>query len=120
MDSIIKIHIKILRGNFYLYISDSVGKLMFNKSCGSLGFKNIQKRNKDAFQALLSHGLQYLLHLSLKNSLFIKIEGAKKDSLKQINTQFIDIIKSYDIKIFGIKLVNKIAHNGCRKPYFKK
>ena len=120
MKKIIFVHIKILRGNFFLHISNSWGKLLFNKSCGELGFKNIQKRNKEAFQNLLAAGVQYLLQIASGYNLFIKIEGAKKYFIKQIKIQFVNILKSYNIKFFGVKLINKIAHNGCKKPYFRK
>jgi ribosomal protein S11 len=114
------VHIKILRGNSFLLISDSLGKLKFSKTCGTLGFKNIEKRTKNAFQNLLFTGVQYLLKLDKNNSAFIKIEGARKTLLQQIKTQFIKMLKSYKIKIFVIKLIYKITHNGCRKSYFRK
>jgi len=124
MNKIIFIHIKVLRGNFFLIISDYSGKLIFNKSCGMLGFKNINKRSKDAFQMLLSSAVDFLRHQALDNianyNIFIKIEGAKKHFMKQINNQFFKVLKTSNLKIFGIKLINKVAHNGCRKPYFNK
>ena len=56
------IHIKVLRGNFFLLISNYLGNLVFKKSCGDLGFKNIQKRSKDAFANLLAIGVQFVLN----------------------------------------------------------
>jgi ribosomal protein S11 len=120
MNKIIFIHIKILRGNFFLLISNQSKKLIFNKSCGNIGFKNIQKRTKSAFQDLLSLSIQYLLNIDTKNKLFIKIDSPKKEILNQIYSQFINILKNYKFNIFAITLINKIAHNGCRKPYFRK
>jgi ribosomal protein S11 len=119
MSKILFIHIKVLRGNFFILISNQLKKLIFNKSCGNLGFKNIQKRTKDAFQNLLSLTLQYLLNLSTKNKLFLKIDAAKKGVLKQLHNNFISILKSYKFNVFAITLVNKIVHNGCRKSYFR-
>jgi ribosomal protein S11 len=120
MGKVVFVHIKVLRGNFFLLISNQYKKLIFNKSCGNLGFKNIQKRTKDAFQNLLSLSLQYLLNLSAKNKLFVKIESAKKEVLNQIYNQFLNVLKSYRFDIFAIILIDKISHNGCRKSYFRK
>ena len=120
MKKIIFVHIKIVRGNFFLLVSNNLSELLFNKTCGSLGLKNIEKRTKDAFQKLLSLGVQYILNLETKNDFFIKIEGATKEFLQQIYIQFINTLISYKRTIFAIKLLNKISHNGCRKPYFKK
>lgn len=120
MHKIIFVHIKILRGNFFLLISNNLSELLFNKTCGGLGFKNIEKRNREAFQKLLTVGIQYILNLETKNNFFIKIEGATKEFLQQIYIQFINKLVSYKRTIFAIKLLNKTSHNGCRKPYFKK
>nr|QFP99036.1 ribosomal protein S11 [Rhizaria sp.] len=120
MNKIIFVHIKILRGNFFLFISNHLGKLIFNKSCGGLGFKNIQKRTEDALHTLLLASLQQLSNLDTTNQLFLKIEGAKKEFLRQINIQFISVLKQYNMNIFTIKLINKISHSGCRKSYFRK
>jgi ribosomal protein S11 len=120
MSKVIFVHIKILRGNFFLLISNQYKKLIFNKSCGNLGFKNIHKRTKDAFKNLLSLSLQYLLNLGTKNKLFVKIESAKKEVLNQIYSQFLNVLKSYRFDVFAITLIDKISHNGCRKPYFRK
>jgi ribosomal protein S11 len=120
MSKVIFIHIKVLRGNFFVLISNQYKKLIFNKSCGNLGFKNIQKRTKDAFQNLLSLSVQYLLNLSTKNKLLVKIETAKREILNQIYNKFLNILKAYKFNIFAVTLINKISHNGCRKSYFRK
>jgi ribosomal protein S11 len=120
MSKLVFVHIKVLRGNFFFLISNQSKKLVFNKSCGNLGFKNIQKRTKDAFQNLLSLSLQYLMNLSVKNKLLIKVDGAKREALNQINNQFINVLKAYKFNVFAVTLINKIAHNGCKKAYFRK
>ena len=119
MSKILFVHIKVLRGNFFVLISNQYKKLLFNKSCGNLGFKNIQKRTKDAFQNLLALSLQYLLKLSTTNKLFIKIDSAKREVLNQMHHQFISILKTYKFNVFAITLINKVSHNGCRKSYFR-
>lgn len=118
MKKIIFVHFKILRGNFFLLISDYLGKLLFNKSCGCLGFKNIQKRSKESFLNLISLGIQFLLNLESTNQLLIKMEGITSSFLYLIQNKFINVLESNNIKIFSIKLINKISHNGCRKTYF--
>ena len=120
MKNILFIHIKILRGNYFLLISNQLGKLIFNKTCGNLGFTNIKKRTKDAFQDLLQNGIQYLLKLDNNYKLFIKIEGSKKKILQLIFQKFISLLKSHNFYIFSVKLINKVSHNGCRKSYFRK
>lgn len=120
MNKVTYIHIKFLRGNFFLLISNDSRELVFNKSCGNLGFKNIQKRSKEAFRMLLSAAIQYLLNSDLQSKLLIKIEGCKKEFLTEVNNQFIAVLKSCNVNIFAVKLINKISHNGCRKSYFRK
>jgi ribosomal protein S11 len=119
MNKIIFVHIKVLRGNFFLFVSNQHKKLIFNKSCGNLGFKNIQKRSKDAFQNLLAVSLQQLLNLNTVNKVFIKIDSSKKEILNQVYNQFIKVLKFYKFDVFAITLVNRISHNGCRKSYFR-
>jgi ribosomal protein S11 len=119
MNKIIFIQIKVLRGNFFILISNQYKKLIFNKSCGSLGFKNIQKRSKDAFQNLLAASLQYLLNLNTTNKLLVKIDSSKREILNQIHNQFISVLKLYNFNVFAISLINRVSHNGCRKPYFR-
>jgi ribosomal protein S11 len=120
MSKVVFVHIKVLRGNFFVLISNQSKKLIFNKSSGNLGFKNIEKRTKDAFQNLLSLSLQYLIGLSAKNKLLIKMEAAKRKVLNQIYNQFISVLKSYKFNVFAITLSNIVSHNGCRKSYFRK
>jgi len=119
MQKVIFINIKVLRGNFFLSISDCLSKLLFNKSCGNVGFSNIKKRSKEAFQILLLSGIQFMLNLDQRSKLFIKIEGASKEILHQIYSQFVNVLHSSNFSICVIKLVNKVSHNGCRKPYFR-
>jgi ribosomal protein S11 len=119
MSKVLFIRIKVLRGNFFLLISNQYRKLIFNKSCGNLGFKNIQKRTKDAYQSVLALGIQYLLKLGVKNKIFIKIEAAKKEVLSKIQNDFVGVLKHYKLNVFAITLLNKVLHNGCRKSYFR-
>ena len=70
MNRLTSVRFKIFRGNIFLLISNFENKLIFNKSCGNLGFKNIEKRSNEAFQILLNVGIQKLLNVDNKE-LFI-------------------------------------------------
>jgi len=122
MVKIFFVHIKVFRGNFFLMVSNTLGKLILKKSCGVLGFKNIEKRSKDSFKDLLLNGIEFILSLNLDKNhrFFLTIEGAKKEFLKQICVDFLNVLKLCDIKFSAIKLLNKGVHNGCRKPLLSK
>ena len=111
----IVVNIKSLRSNFFLTVSNNLGKVIFLKSSGIANFKNIEKRTNDAFIALLDNIIQYLIHLKTKNFIFLKLEGLSKKNLKQIYDYFIKILNIQNIKFAGFKILNKVAHNGCRK-----
>lgn len=122
MVKIFFVHIKLLRGNFFLMMSNTLGELIWKKSCGVLGFKNIEKRSKDSFKDLLRNGIEFILSLKLDKNhrFFLTIEGAKKEFLKQICIDFINVLTFGDFKFSAIKLLNKGVHNGCRKPLLSK
>jgi ribosomal protein S11 len=115
------IHIKCLRSNFFIIISNIVGEILFTKTTGSLGFNNIQKRTKDAFSDLLLSASQYVSRLSGNVKVFLKIEGAIKNLLfKQINFKMLQFFKKHNICLIGLRVINKISHNGCRKSIRRK
>jgi ribosomal protein S11 len=115
------IHIKCLRSNFFIIISNTVGNILFSKSSGNLGFKHTNKRTKDAFTELLTSACQYILQVGSKMKVFLKIEGAIKNIFfKQIDFQLLKSLKSNNINVLGLKLINKISHNGCRKSIRRK
>jgi len=120
MKKIIFVHIKILRGNYFLLISDHLQRLIFNKSCGIYGFKNIEKRTSEAFDTLLFSAIHYLNNFDSSNHIYLKIEGASKELLYQISSKFIKYFQNHVVKLCILKLINKVAHNGCRKIYFRK
>jgi len=45
------------------------------------------------------------------------MEGITSSFLYLIQNKFSNVLESNNIKIFSIKLTNKISHNGCRKAY---
>jgi ribosomal protein S11 len=121
MIEIFIIHIKFLRGNFIIIISNNAGKILFNKSSGNLGFKNSKKKTKDALNAILIISSQYILSLKKEKQIFLKVEGIPSNFYyKQINLKLLNSLQSNGILLFGLKIVNKIAHNGCRKQNHRK
>jgi ribosomal protein S11 len=115
------VHIKCLRSNFFIIISNTAGNILFSKSSGNLGFTHTKKRTKDAFTDLLALACQYLLQIGSKMKVFLKIEGAIKNIFfKQIDFQLLKLLKLHNINVLGLKLINKISHNGCRKSIRRK
>ena len=109
------LHLKIFRNNYYLILSNSLGKILFIKNSGNLGFKNTNKKNIESLKLLFSNVFQYIFKLKENKKIFLKIEGSKKKILRDIYKQFLKIINKYKIKILGLLIINKITFNGCRK-----
>jgi ribosomal protein S11 len=115
------IHIKCLRSNFFIIISNTAGNILFSKSSGNLGFTHTKKRTKDAFTDLLALACQYILQVGSKIKVFLKIEGAIKNLFfKQINFQLLKTLQTHNISVLSLRLINKISHNGCRKSIRRK
>ena len=60
MELLIIIHIKIYKNNFFLVISDSIGKVLLSISAGYFGFKHIKKRSVEALNRLLLYLQTYI------------------------------------------------------------
>ena len=88
-------------------------------NAGKLGFKNIQKRTVEVLKMILISGFKFILGIGKNNYLFLKLEGTKKLVFSSIFKQFLNLIKKYNFKFLGTKIINKIAHNGCRKKRIK-
>jgi ribosomal protein S11 len=113
-------HIKLLRNNCFLIISNGVGQMLYLKNAGVLGYKNINKRNIDVLIKVLSLGFAFIKSLLLRgDSFFIKVEGFNKQQLRLLNKKTSLFIKKTQIKIVVITISNKIAHNGCRKKLIR-
>lgn len=115
MNNFVTVHIKVCRSNYFLIISDRVGKVLFTKSCGNLGLKNIQKRSPEGLNLVVQEIFKFILSCGSKNYFLIKLEGSKNPILRKIYKQFLIFSKKCVILIIGICIVNKISHNGCRK-----
>lgn len=121
MDTRIILHMKCLRTNFFMIVSDNVGKVLFSKSSGTLSLKNTQKRTKDAFSELLMSVIQFVLTLGTKIKIFVKLEGTNKNLFfKQVGIEFLNTLKRHKIYLCGLHLRNKITYNGCRKSLHRK
>jgi ribosomal protein S11 len=121
MIEIFVIHIKFLRGNFIIIISNNAGKILFSKSSGNLGFKNSKKQTKDALNTMLILSSQYILNLDKEKQLFLKIEGVPTNTYyKQINLKLLKILQKHNILLLSLKIINKVSHNGCRKEIHRK
>lgn len=119
MNNILILHVKLFRNNFFLIISNLLGKVLFIKNSGVLGFKNMNKKDIEAFRLILLNGLKFILKFEDKKKIFLKLEGQKKSLLREVYKQLLNLSKKFNFKILGITLVNKISFNGCRKKKIK-
>lgn len=118
MNNILILHIKIFRNNFFLIISNMLGKVLFIRNSGMLGFKNMNKREIETFKIILLSSLKFILTLK-KKKIFLKLEGQKKFFLREIYKQLLNLLNKFNIKILGLSIINKISFNGCRKKKIK-
>lgn len=109
------LHIKIFRNNYYFILSNILGKVLFKKNSGILGFKNANKKSIEALKLIFFIVFKYIFKLSGTNKLFLKLEGSKKNILREIYKQFLKLLNKFKIKILGLIIINKISFNGCRK-----
>lgn len=119
MNTLLILHIKVFRNNYYLILSDSWGKVLWTKNSGMMGFKNTTKRSIDAFKSVLFGVFKYIFYLKAKKKIFLKIEGSKKNILREIYKQFLKMLNKYKVQVLGLIIINKIAFNGCRKKRIK-
>lgn len=98
-----------------MIISNEVGTSVFSKSAGCLDFKHMQKRSPEAFQALLTLGLQKLLTFKGVNQFLLVLEGVKKFNLKLVQRYFIRKLQQFKVRLKALEFLDKTAHNGCRK-----
>ena len=115
-NSVISIHLKINKSNYFCVISNGFGQVIFVKNSGNIGFNHIQKRSVGALDNLLEVSMKMLLSFKKKN-MFLKLEGLKTSYLKNVYKRFILFFKKNKLTLTGFKRVTKIPHNGCR---FKK
>ena len=94
--------------------------MLFIKNAGILGFTNINKRNIEVLKKLIYISFEYLLSLDNKKIyLLLKLEGFKKYNLRVFYKECKILMLKKKIKIFALKIIHKIPHNGCRKQSIK-
>jgi ribosomal protein S11 len=119
MNNLLILHIKVLRNNYHLILLNTLGKILYTKSCGIYNFKNIQKKNIESFKTIIVNIFKYISQKDNKKKIFLKIDGSKKNILREIYKQIFLFIYKYKIKILGLQIINKIAFNGCKKKIIK-
>ena len=119
MNNLLILHIKVLRNNYYLIMSNTLGKILYTKSCGIYNFQNINKRNIESFKTIILNLFKSVSQKDNKKKIFLKIDGSKNFFLREIYKQIFVFIYKYKIKILGLLIVNKISFNGCRKKIIK-
>jgi hypothetical protein len=119
MNNLLILHIKILRNNYYLILSNTLGKILYTKSCGIYNFRNINKRNIESFKIIILNLFKSISQKDNNKKIFLKIDGSKKNFLREIYKQIFIFIYKYKIKILGLLIINKTAFNGCRKKIIK-
>ena len=112
MDFFLVVHIKVYKSNFFLTISNGLGKVLLNINSGYLGFKNIQKRTTEAFNKVLLFSMEFLSRFQDKYYIFLKFESIKKRELYKI---YNFLKKKLKISVIGFKIINRIPHNGCKQ-----
>lgn len=108
MKSLLLVHIKVLKSNFFLIISRGLGQVLLNISSGCLGFKNIQKRSLVAFNKILGFGIEFISCYKNTNWITFKFENLKKAVLYNIYKLFLKKLKKGFI---GFEIANKIPHS---------
>jgi hypothetical protein len=112
------IHLKIFRNNYFLIISNTIGKILFTINSGQVGFKNISKCSIESLKIILQQGFKFFIGLK-KKRMFFKLEVSIKYILYEIYKQFLIFFQKYKTKIPILKIINKISHSGLRKKFFK-
>ena len=103
------LHIKSSFNNTLITGTDLKGKVLFVKSCGSLGFHGKKKRStKFAIESTLEVAISKLKEYNFKK-IMLHLNGFAKARFTVINS-----FKKSNIKIAGIYDITPIPHNGCR------
>jgi ribosomal protein S11 len=111
---ILILHIKKYLNNFFIIISNHKGNVVFFRSAGMLGFKNIQKRSQEV--AIVAYRAAGMYLSSIQNAqIFIKLEGMPLAISIRIRKLLFTTLKARNLRVQCILVVNKIPHNGCRK-----
>lgn len=113
MKLLLIVHFKVCKGNFFVVILNSFGKVLSNINSGCLGFKNIQKRTIDALYSILNFVFEFTLRIQGISFIILRLEGIKYYYLNKIYNFFIKKLRKHRIYLLGFKVINSIPHNGC-------
>ncbi len=103
-----------------MIVSNWLGDVAVSRNAGSMGFKNINKRKLETFSELLFVTFEDILKMSVRNkSILFKVEGLKKFVYKRVFKDFLLKLRQQRIRFLGFKVIDKTAHNGCRKSSLK-
>ena len=61
MSLVLNVYCKKLKNNFFITISDNLGKSLWGRSLGCFKFKNIQKRSVEAFNFNLQAAVDFII-----------------------------------------------------------
>jgi ribosomal protein S11 len=106
-------HLKIYKNNYYVIVSNTIGKILFTLNSGQVGFTHINKSSIEALKQIIKTSFNTLIHLNL-NKLFFKIEVSNKYKLYILYKESIILLNKYKINILILTIANKISHGGCR------
>ena len=109
------LHLKIYRNNYFVIVSNTIGKTLFTKSSGQVGFNNIKKCSLDALKQILEQTFFFIIGLITKHKIYFKIEIVTKFLLYEIYKQIILNISKHKFEIPVLKIINKISHSGCKQ-----
>ena len=115
MSLVLNVYCKKLKNNFFITISDNLGKSLWGRSLGCFKFKNIQKRSVEAFNFNLQAAVDFIILNNNKENIFLHLEGIQFKLLRKIYKFFFNKLRKYNIQILGFKIVNLISHGGCKK-----
>lgn len=103
------IYVLASKNNTLISLTDIKGKVKFNLSCGSIGFKNSRKSTSYAAQAAaetLAKKAKDLGYFYVK----IKLKGlsfSKESTVRALH--------KFGLNILQIQDITPLAHNGCRR-----
>lgn len=103
------LHLKSTYNNTVVTLTNMKGKVIYSRSCGSLGFSGKKKRTtKFAVQSTVNAVLNRAKDLGFLNIL-LHLNGYAKGRFS-----ILSCLKENGIKPLGIRDVTPIPHNGCR------
>lgn len=104
-------HFKKCFNNFFIIISNEVGKVIFSKSVGSI--KLGKKRSDNVIINLCNMATS--LSIYSNKIILIRLEGFPRNLSKKIRKLFYSKLLDQNTSVCFLGVIQKISHNGCRK-----